>query len=151
VPSDGRGVSLARIHIVSWVSNLIISTDRADRPVVERLSEWLRAEAPRRERYDAEPQPLGVGYLCSITNPAQNSWGGWKNPECAVWAGALNQADLAALLRYVEGLPWNYAGAVQILIQDQEETYFRLYMFRGGELRQYAPPPPGDANVQHGW
>jgi len=37
VLSDGRGVSLARIHIVSWVSNLIISTDRADRPVVERL------------------------------------------------------------------------------------------------------------------
>jgi len=65
----------------------------------------LRAEAPRRERY---PTPSGWGsasYLCSITNPDQNSWGGWKNPECTVWAGALNQADLAALLRYVAGLP----------------------------------------------
>jgi len=40
---------------------------------------------------------------------------------------------------------------VQILILDQEETYPRLYMFRDGELRQYAPPPPGDANDQHAW
>jgi hypothetical protein len=31
-------------------------------------------------------------------------WGGWKNPECEVWAGALNHADLDALLARIGGL-----------------------------------------------
>jgi hypothetical protein len=34
---------------------------------------------------------------------------------------------------------------------DQEESYFRLYMFRDGRLQQFAPPPPPDADDQHAW
>ena len=131
---------------MSWVANLIIAADRQDRETVEAFDLWLREEAPTRERHRT-----GVGSLASITEPDTNQWGGWKNPECAVWAGALNHADLGALLSQVTQQPWRFPGRLQVLLMDQEESYFRLWMFRDGELRQYAPPPPPDADEQHPW
>jgi hypothetical protein len=33
---------------------------------------------------------------------------------------------------------------VQLFLMDQEEAYFRIWMIRDGELRQYAPLKPGE-------
>ena len=122
-----------------------------DQDVAERFSEWLRRDAPRRSKYDGNVQPVGVGYLNRITEPNENHWGGWKNPECDVWAGALNHANLDAVLTEVRTLPWRFPGALQLFVMDQEETYFRLHMFCSGELRQYAREPQADADEQHAW
>ncbi|WP_411574180.1 squamosa promoter-binding protein 15 [Streptomyces fradiae] len=126
---------------MSWVANVMVSADASDWQNVEALSDWLRGQAPRRYQADA----LGVGSLRLITGPG-NTWGGGKSPECEVWAGALNHADLDALRARFAATPWQRPNAVQLLITDQEEAFFRLWMIRHGELRQYAPLQPSEAD-----
>jgi hypothetical protein len=125
---------------MSWVANVMISVDAADSASVEALSEWLRTDAPRR----AQPEVHGVGFLKQLTSPETNQWGGWKHPECEVWAGALNHADLDALKQRVFEMPWREPNLVQLLVMDQEEGFFRMWMIRGSELRQFAPLQPNE-------
>ncbi|MCI4066173.1 squamosa promoter-binding protein 15 [Micromonospora sp. R77] len=136
------------------MANLMIQADGADSGTVQAFSAWLEREAPRRT--DGTPEmsdrrPRGVGSLKDLTDPQANYWGGWKNPECQLWGGALNHADLEAVLRQVQTMPWRYPAAVQVFLMDQNQTYFRLYMFRDGAWNQYAPPPPPDADEQEAW
>ncbi|WP_405665207.1 squamosa promoter-binding protein 15 [Streptomyces sp. NBC_01166] len=125
---------------MSWVANVMVSVDRVDNAHVEALSEWLRTAAPRR----AQPEACGVGFLNLLTSVDTNQWGGWKHPECTVWAGALNHADLFALRHRVSEVPWREPNLMQLLIMDQEEGFFRVWMIRGGELRQFAPLEPNE-------
>ncbi|WP_371795677.1 squamosa promoter-binding protein 15 [Streptomyces sp. NBC_01718] len=124
---------------MSWVANVMVSADASDWKNVEALSDCLRDEAPRRQ----QPGVVGVGSLRLITGP-DAAWGGGKNPECEIWAGALNHADLDALRRRFAGMPWHEPNAVQLLIMDQEEAFFHLWMMRDGELKQYAPLQPSE-------
>jgi hypothetical protein len=133
---------------VSWVSNFILVVDYADVDVVLVLSDWLKTDAPQREGAYVDAQgnaARGVGWLGRLSKPHDNHWGGRKNPECEVWAGALNHAALPALLDRVFTAPWRNPEQVQVLLMDQPESYFRLYMCRGGVWGQYAPPPTDDA------
>ncbi len=58
----------------------------------------------------------------------------------------MNWADVPAVLAHIASMPWQKPESVQVLVCDQEDPYFRLYMIRGGEMRQFAPaPPPDDA------
>ncbi|MFF0201460.1 squamosa promoter-binding protein 15 [Streptomyces sp. NPDC005017] len=125
---------------MSWVANVMISVGMDDVANVEALSRWLRTEAPRR----AQPEVRGVGFLKPITNVESNPWGGWKHPECEVWAGALNHADLDALGQRVFETSWREPNQVQLLVMDQEEGFFRLWMIRGNELRRFAPLEPNE-------
>lgn len=125
---------------MSWVTNVMISVDMVDNVNVEALSEWLRTEAPRQ----AQPEAHGVGFLKLITDAGNNQWGGWKQPECQMWAGALNHADLDALRQRFFETPWREPNMVQLLVMDQEENFFRMWMIRGDELRQYAPLQPNE-------
>ncbi|MBO8187901.1 squamosa promoter-binding protein 15 [Streptomyces spirodelae] len=125
---------------MSWVTNVMVSVDSEDIANVEALSDWLWTEAPQR----AESAASGVGYLRRLTSDQDNQWGGWKNPECEVWAGALNHADLDALKERFMETPWREPNAVQLLVMDQEESFFRLWMVRGNELRQFAPLEPNE-------
>ncbi|MEA5358484.1 hypothetical protein VA596_02970 [Amycolatopsis sp., V23-08] len=131
---------------MSWVTNMMLSTAMEDWEAAETLSEWLRTEAPR--RYD--PAALGCGYLRRLTEGADPPWGGWKSPECAVWAGTLNHADPAAVLDRVRRLPWRAPHAVQLFLMDQEQLFFRVWMMREGELRQYAPERPDEEDPAFG-
>ncbi|WP_410572609.1 hypothetical protein [Amycolatopsis sp. cmx-4-61] len=131
---------------MSWVTNMMLSTAMEDWRAAEALSEWLRTEAPLRH----DSAALGCGYLRRTTDGEDRPWGGWKNPECAVWAGALNHADLGAVLDRVRTLPWLAPHAVQLFLMDQEQLYFRVWMFRDGELRQYAPEKPDEEDPAFG-
>ncbi|SNS48226.1 hypothetical protein SAMN05443665_10054 [Actinomadura meyerae] len=124
---------------VSWVANVMVSIDMEDRPLVESLSDWLRGETPR----GADKPPRGVGYLRETTGQ-DTAWGGWKYPECEVWAGALNHADVNAILDHIAQMPWRYPNSLQVFVMDQEESFFRVWMLRDGELRQYAPTTPNE-------
>jgi hypothetical protein len=133
---------------MSWVANLMVLADRDDGSNVESLSAWLSHGAVH-----------GMGSLNSLTvpndylpgRPRNNQWGGPKNPECDLWAGTLNHADLEEVLAHIRNMPWNHPGAVQIFLMDQEQSYFRLYMFREGAWNQYSPDPPPDADDQKAW
>jgi hypothetical protein len=123
----------------------MVLTDREDRVVLRRLDTWLQSTASR-----LEGNRRGVaGALQPIADPKTSQWGGTREPECNLWASILNYADLDALHAYVAGLPWRFPAAVQLFVMDQEESYFRLFMFRDGRWQQYAPPPPDDADEQH--
>jgi hypothetical protein len=122
---------------MSWVANLMVSIDIEDRANAETLSEWLRLGALLRH----DTPKRGVGYLTEITGQ-DTQWGGWKYPECNVWAGALNHADLAAMLDHIKNMPWQQPNALQVFVMDQQESFFRVWMLRDGTLRQYAPTQP---------
>ena len=130
---------------MSHVANVMISVDSSDRPAVEALSQWLQTSAPRRGSGT-------VGWVGSLTETTgrDTRWGGGKYPECDVYAGALNHADLPALVARVERVAWQHPEFVQLLVMDQEEAYFRMWMFVGPMLQQIAPErredgvwPPG--------
>ena len=116
---------------MSWVANVMLSVDMEEDPerAIE-LSEWLRA---RRE-----------GYLTCLTDPVANLWGGFKQVECELWAGTVNNADLDALRQRVSEIPWQEPNMVQLFVRDQQESFFRIWMIRDGELRQYAPLKPDE-------
>ncbi|GIH26616.1 hypothetical protein Aph01nite_49260 [Acrocarpospora phusangensis] len=130
--------SVADNRLMSWVANMMVSIDPDDRSNVEALSEWLRTEAPLRDK-----PGRGCGFLREITGQ-DTVWGGWKYPECDVWAGALNHASLRAVLDHIARMPWRCPNALQVFVMDQEEFFFRVLMLRDGELRQYAPVTPGE-------
>jgi hypothetical protein len=125
---------------MSWVANVMISVDMDDNENAEALSEWLRTEAPLR----SSPERRGVGYLRLLTSAEDSRWGGWKAPECEVWAGALNHADLDAVRQRFFETPWREPNAAQLFMMDQDEGSFRLWMIRGAELRQFAPLVPSE-------
>ncbi|WP_063759682.1 GNAT family N-acetyltransferase [Kitasatospora sp. NRRL B-11411] len=120
---------------MSHVANVMLSVEPDDRPLAEELSRWLESDAPLRGR---DGRTGWVGALRETTG-ADTRWGGGKFPECDVYAGALNHADLAALIARVEQLPWQQPGFVQLMVMDQEEVYFRVWMFHGPRLRLLTP------------
>lgn len=85
-----------------------------------------------------------MGFLNLLTSADTNQWGGWKQPECEVCEGALNHADLDALKQRAFEVPWREPNLVQLLVMDQEEGFFRMWMIRGNELRQFAPLEPNE-------
>lgn len=121
---------------MSHVANVMISVESGDRPAVEELSQWLQTSALRRGF-----GPGAVGWVGSLneTTGSDTGWGGGKYPECDVYAGALNHADLAGLVAHVERSVWKHPEFVQLFVMDQEQAYFRVWMFHGAKLRQIAP------------
>ncbi len=45
-------------------------------------------------------------------------------------------------------MPWVAPAAVQVFLMDQEQSYFRLWMIRDGQMVQYAPDPPPEDGRQ---
>ncbi|GAB4106087.1 hypothetical protein GCM10028790_51060 [Micromonospora taraxaci] len=125
---------------MSWVANVMLSVGPEDGLNAEAFSGWLDNECPRRE---PGMRPGGCGHLRLIT-AADNQWGGRKNPECEVFAGALNHADLAAVVEHFGSVAWRNPNAVQLFLMDQEDGFFRLWMIRNGAPRQYTPSSPDE-------
>ncbi|ATE55118.1 squamosa promoter-binding protein 15 [Actinosynnema pretiosum] len=126
---------------MSVVTNVMVSADHGDRESVEDFSEWLET--------NGATHGGGCGSLAEITVLGDNHWGGPKEPECVVWAGALNHAVTRALLDRFAATPWRGPGVVQLMIMEQDRFYFRLWMFQDGELRQITPegPPVNDDDL----
>ena len=114
----------------------MMSVSLVDGKAVIELSEWLRTDAPLRDR-DAR----GCGFLTHVTGQ-DSQWGGWKYPECTVFAGALNHADIDELVARVGRTAWRVPFAVQLFVLDQEQDFFRVWMFRDGGFRQLVPDRP---------
>ncbi|MEU2614646.1 hypothetical protein ABZ570_24150 [Micromonospora sp. NPDC007271] len=61
-----------------------------------------------------------------------------------MYAGALNHADLAAVVDHFGSLAWRNPKAAQLFVMDQEDWFFRVWMIRNGAPRQYAPSSPNE-------
>ncbi|EFV12592.1 hypothetical protein [Segniliparus rugosus] len=121
---------------MSWVTNMMVSVTGRDGPNVAALSDWL-------QQAGGKNSGGGCGSLCETTG-GNTLWGGGKYPECNVWAGALNHADIPAILTKITQTNWHCPNVLQVFMMDQEEGFFRVWMLRDGELRQYAPLSPNE-------
>jgi hypothetical protein len=127
---------------VSWVTNILLSVDiNEDSALVHDFDRWLQVLAPRRQ----QPEVKGVGSLRAL-HDSPEAWGGVKNPEALLWAGVLNNADLAAVVERFGTTDWRVPRLAQLLTQDQEQGALRVWMIRDGRVRQYAPLPDFDAD-----
>ncbi|UGQ11628.1 hypothetical protein LO772_33460 [Yinghuangia sp. ASG 101] len=83
--------------------------------------------------------------------PIESQWGG--SFGCG-WAVEFERMrNRTGLLRHLESLPWPRPGSVQVLIHDQDDDCFGLWMLRDGRLvevplphtqRIHPPAPPHD-------
>ncbi|WP_285504831.1 hypothetical protein [Actinokineospora sp. NBRC 105648] len=125
------------------MASVMVSVGAGDRGRAVELSEWLRTQAPHRD----DPEARGCGSLREVTG-RDSQWGGGKYPECDVWAGVLNHADLEAVLDRVRAVEWHAPNEFQLFLMDQEQSFFRLWMFRDGDLRQFAPTSPNEEDPE---
>jgi hypothetical protein len=144
---------------MSWVQNVIISAHRSDRANLNALAAWLReqpAEYLDRKRWRPEDfEPANIRqrewpYSGDLAEIPSDAWPGPKYAECIVWIGVLNGADLEKIRARVRSIPWRVPNALQLFLMDQEEQFFRMWMLRGGSLRQYSPDEP-DENSDEFW
>jgi hypothetical protein len=137
---------------LSWVQNVIVAAARQDAGNVEDFATWLRTKPGRYLRRRDFPgvdfgreADLGVPpwpYSGDLAETRKDAWPGPKVRECHVWLGVLNGGDLALVRQHFAAIPWNNPNSAQLLIQDQEEFFFRLWMIRDGRLQEYAPERP---------
>ncbi|MFF2082271.1 squamosa promoter-binding protein 15 [Nocardia sp. NPDC058176] len=129
---------------MSSVTNVMLSVSYDDRPQAAQLSLWLESNGRTHGS-----SLRGCGSLREISREAV-LWGGTKRPECEVWAGVLDHADLSAVLAAVAGTAWVEPDSVQLLLMDQHDFHFQLWMVREGVWRQYAPPNPEGSAIEFG-
>jgi hypothetical protein len=120
---------------VSHVTNVLLSVMYDDMPRVDEFGTWLEEECPHSDPRDTW---AGCGSLNLISGPDHN-WGGYKNPECYVYAGTLNRANLAAVVAQFGTVRWRFPENAQLFLMDQEEYYFRVWMISEGRPVQYGP------------
>jgi hypothetical protein len=139
------------------VADIILIAAQGDDPVVEELAFWMGAEEafdPGEEQYvsgvpasslleaGAPRGPVRVGNLMPLTGAlGEELWGGYKSLNFSAWGGVTNNMDWDRFLGRVASASWADPGRLQLLLKDDGDTYFRLYMFLGGELRNAAPAP----------
>ena len=120
----------------------MLSVDIFERDdVVADLNRWLQNVIPWNGP-SVPPGATGVGSLEKVSD--LEGWGGWKRPESTVWGGALNHADLNAVVEKVGQMPWREPGLVQLFVKDQEEAYFRVWMIVNGKMTQLVPSSNSD-------
>ncbi|WP_346927121.1 hypothetical protein [uncultured Arthrobacter sp.] len=70
--------------------------------------------------------------ISSITDGgARAFWGGEKNPECDLLAGAFNYLELDEMLAYLAALPWEYPQSAQVWVKEQSDARFQLWLHDG--------------------
>ena len=138
---------------MSWVTNVMLSVQSDDRQNAADFAKlveekpWLHLD---RKKWPQIPDPwpedqqwMGP-YNAGLEESPISVWPGSKAPECHVWLGVLNNSDPSRFRALLISIPWRLPNAVQLMLMDQEEQYFRLWMFRDGELKQFAPTEPDD-------
>lgn len=126
---------------MSRTTEILLYVAATDEHHVEDLTFWLRDFAPRSDdRVTGSP-----GHLLPLTGEVGGeAWGGYKATSAIIWAGVANYLDVGSFVDHVGGVPWGEPDSVQLLVRDEGDPWFRLFMIRGGGLRQYCPAPPAD-------
>ncbi|MFC0842162.1 hypothetical protein ACFH04_00150 [Streptomyces noboritoensis] len=81
-----------------------------------------------------DPQRTWYGRFVPIESPWGGSFGfGWATEF-------ERMRNRSGLLTHLESLPWPYPGSVQVLIHDQDDDCFGLWMLHDGKLVEVALP-----------
>jgi len=137
---------------MSWVTNVMLSVTMYDTDNAKEFAAWIRdrpQEYLRRESYHpalANPWPDDQEwpgpYIGGLAESPVSAWSGTKYPECHVWLGVLNTADLGKVRERFAAVPWRMPNAVQLFLMDQEESFFRVWMLRDGAPVEVPMPGP---------
>lgn len=93
---------------------------------------------------EVSPDISRVGSLMPLTGAlGEELWGGYKALNFSAWGGVTSNMHWDRFLERVRSTPWADPQRVQLLLKEDGDTYFRLYMFQGGQLTNVVPPPPG--------
>jgi hypothetical protein len=71
---------------------------------------------------------------------ADRFWSTGKGSPEGIWVATFNHLNRSALLADLERLPWSAPYTVQVLIRDEEDDCFGLWMIFDGELREVPIP-----------
>lgn len=123
---------------MSWVTNLMVAHGLQDLDRAVEFNEWLTTAAPRREG-GMDP---GAGRLSLTTEHPADAWAGPKFPECHLWLGVLNHADVQAVVDRFVALAWRRPEDAQLFLKDQEQSFFQVWMIRNGRALRCTPDPP---------
>ena len=126
---------------MSHLTELLVSTGPDDAGNLEHLSFWIRDHAPRSDsRIDGS-----AGHLVPLAGPLSgDAWAGRKQPISDLWAGVLDFVDIDGVLDHIRNVAWSEPDAVQVLVRDEDDPWYRLYMLRDRHLHQLAlAPEPG--------
>lgn len=144
---------------MSWSATVLLSVDILDdEALIDAFNRWLRTRAPRRQL----PNTFGVGFLRPLHEGSQ-AWGGWGLPEARIWGGITNDADVEAIVDRFATMSWRHPECAQLMIQDQGQPIFRVWMIVDGrprelrasldaaddviDLRRAQRPQPGDGTT----
>jgi hypothetical protein len=137
---------------MSWVTNVIVSVNHRDRATAGEFAAWLcdrPFEYLKREQWHRDlPYPWPedreweLGGSGALAESPDSVWPGTKVHECCVWLGVLNHADLDKVRDRFAAMPWREPNAVQLMLMDQEEAFFRIWMIRDCQLCEVPLPPP---------
>jgi hypothetical protein len=145
-------VASQEVKAMSWVTNVMVSVNLDDRNTAAEFAAWL-CDRPfdylKREQWHRDfPYPWPEErewqgpYSGALAESPAEVWPGTKVRECSVWLGVLNHADLEKVRARFAAMPWQVPNAVQLMLMDQEECFFRLWMIRDGQLYQVPLPGP---------
>ena len=126
---------------MSQVTDVILIVEPGDDDNVADISFWMASNEPRSD----DRASASVGPLMPLTGPVgEQLWGGYKSLGFSLWGAVTNYLDWEKFLARVEETPWKWRERVQLLMKEDDDSYFRLYMFEGGRLANFAPPEPGN-------
>jgi hypothetical protein len=92
-----------------------------------------------------------VGNLMPLNGAVgEELWGGSKATSVSVWGGVTSNMHWGRFLDRVKAIPWTDPERMQILMKDDGDTYFRMYMFRQGKLINVVPAPE-DGGYDRPW
>ena len=126
---------------MSRTTEILLHVGPTDDHHLEDLSFWLRDQAPRSD----DRVEGSAGHLLPLTGQlGMEAWGGDKAPVATLWAGVANYLDFDALVDRVGRVLWDEPDRVQLLLRDDGDPWFRLYMIRDGRIRRHGPAPASE-------
>jgi hypothetical protein len=116
---------------VSRLSDVIVIGTWQDVSMVEPLTWW-------EEDGDGRRRSGKLGHIRGLEG--DRFWANGKGSPEGIWVATFNNLDRSALLADLERLPWSSPHAVQVLIRDEEDDCFGLWMIFDGELHEVPIP-----------
>ena len=107
---------------MSRVTNAILNLGLPDENLIDEVNKFF---------------PEGCGFVGADDPKLPTKWyGGTKMLETCILIGSFNYLDTEALIAHLRQIPFEAPWSVQLMIQEQEEDWFRCIDLFPGEQQQ---------------
>lgn len=131
-------------ELAFWMSGPDAVDDRAAQAVRN-----VAAGYPPEDRSEVQVPREQVGSLLPLNGPVgEELWGGFKQASTSIWGSVSSNLDWDRFLDRVKETPWSDPGRVQLLMMEDGDSYFRMYMFSGDDLVNVVPAPPDEGHAR---